>query len=83
MPLYDILSCQKDCIHESIILLIILLLPYCIASHFMFSYMTILDYFHIPGNVPKLDKWKIKTMMMMMMMMMMMANINTLFEGKR
>ena len=31
----------------------------------MFSYMTILDYFHIPGNVPKLDKWKIKMMMMM------------------
>ena len=32
----------------------------------MFSYMNILDYFHIPGNVPKLDKWKIKMMMMMM-----------------
>jgi hypothetical protein len=35
--------------------------------------MTILDYFHIPGNVPKLDKWKIKMMMMMMMMMMKLA----------
>ena len=58
------LELPKDSIHKSITLLTILLLPYIIVSHFMFSYITILDYFHIPGNVPKLDKWKIKTMMM-------------------
>ena len=44
--------CQKDCIHESI-LLIALLLSYCIATYITFSYMTILDYFHILGNVPE------------------------------
>ena len=51
----------------------------------MFSYMTILEYFHIPGNVPKLDKWKIKTTTMMMMMMMMKILISSKapsIEGK-
>ena len=32
-----------------------------------YVYLKTLDYFHIPGDVPKLDKWKIKMMMMMMM----------------
>jgi len=35
---------------------------YCIT---FYVYLKILDYFHIPGDVPKLDKWKIKMMMMM------------------
>ena len=36
---------------------------YCIT---FYVYLKTLDYFDIPGDVPKLDKWKIKMMMMMM-----------------
>jgi hypothetical protein len=39
---------------------------YCIWLCYItfYVYLKTLDYFHIPGNVPKLDKWKIKMMMM-------------------
>ena len=40
---------------------------YCIWLYCITFYVCLktLDYFHIPGDVPKLDKWKIKMMMMM------------------